>query len=187
MTMKKILSFLLIAFLATQLCQAQNTNATPIDHVNVVQKIDLNTCDVYIVPTIEAQMKDDKKKKEQQVAFNELGKTILRELKVAFREGSYQVIADAKDAPAGSVVIEACLKEIEWGSSALRQLTYGAGGKIAGSYSVKVTKDKGLVLEFDTRREHYTSGMTSSDMSPDVIRTYNRAIASDLLSVLRKM
>lgn len=185
MTMKKILSFLLIGFLATMLCQAQDT--TPIDHVNVVQKIDLNTCDVYIVPTVQAQPKSEKKLKEQQLAFNELGKTILRELKVAFREGSYQVIADAKDAPAGAVVIEACLKEIEWGSSAVRQLTYGAGGQMAGSYSVKVTNDNGLVLEFDTRRTHHTSGWTSSDMGPDVIRAYNRAIASDLLSVLRKM
>ena len=57
MTMKKILSFLLMGFLATQFCQAQNTEATPIDHVNVVQKIDLNTCDVYIVPTVQAQPK----------------------------------------------------------------------------------------------------------------------------------
>ncbi len=185
--MKKILSFLLIGVLATMLCQAQDTNATPIDHVNVVQQIDLNTCQVYIVPTVTAHPKGEKKLKDQQIAFNELGKTILRELKVAFREGSYQVITDVKDAPAGSVVIEACLKEIEWGSSALRQLTYGAGGKIAGSYSVKVTNDKGLVLEFDTRREHFTSGMTSSDMGPDVIRVYNRALASDLLSILRKM
>ncbi len=185
--MKKILSILLAGFLAMQLCQAQDTNATPIDHVNVVQKIDLNTCQVYIVPTVTAQPKDGKKQKEQQIAFGELGKTLMRELKVAFREGSFQVIADAKDAPAGAVVIEACLKEIGWGSSALRQLTYGAGGKISGSYSVKMTNDKGLVLEFDTRREHFTSGMTSSDMGPDVIRVYNRAIASDLLSLLRQM
>ncbi len=185
--MKKILFVLLAALLAAPLCQAQNTEASPIDHVNVVQKINLDSCDVYIVPTYTAEMQGKKKQKEQQAAFNELGKTLLRELKVAYRDGSYQVINDVKEAPAGAVVIEACLKEIEWGSGALRSFTYGAAGRIAGSYSVKVTNANGLVLEFDTRRLHYTSGMTSSDMGPDVIRTYNRAIASDLLSVLRKM
>lgn len=183
----RFFSIILAAMLLPALhCQAQDAQEVEgIDHVKVVQKIDLDTCKVYIVPTVTAQMPDTKKKrvKEAEVAFAELGKTLQRELKVAFRRGTYQVIADAKEAPAGAVVIEACLKDIEWGSGAKREFTFGAAGSAAASYSVKVSNAKGLVLEYENRRNHNTS--FNSSVAADVIRVYNRVIATDLISVLR--
>lgn len=182
--MKKFFAILVVGLLAALNCQAQEEQQFKgIDHVNIAQEINFDTCHVCIVPTVNAEKKDNKKVKDQEIAFAELGKTLLRELKVAFRDGTYEVIADAKDAPAGAVVVEACLDEIDWGSGFKRQTSFGVGGKIAASYGVKVSNGKGLVLEFSTIRSHATH--FQSALGPDVIRVYNRVIAEDLITILR--
>lgn len=183
--MKKLFLTIAVCMMAAMNCQADvEQEFTGIDQVNVAQKIDLDTCNVYIVPKVLAEMKSKKKAEEQQVAFDELGKTLQRELMVAFRKGKYHVISNPKEAPAGATVVEATLKDIDWGSGVKRQLSMGAAGKMSAGYSVKVTNAKGLVLEYDTRRSHYTG--FNSALAPDVIRVYNRVLAWDLISVLRK-
>ena len=184
--MKKLFAILAFCLLSVMNCQAQDEQKfEDIDHVNIVQKIDFDTCHVYIVPTVNAEKKGEKKAKEQDIAFAELGKTVLRELKVAFREGTYEVIADAKDAPAGAVVVEACLDEIDWGSGFKRQTSMGFGGKIAASYFVKIHNGKGLVMEYSNISSHYTQ--FTSALGPDVIRFYNREIAENLITILRSI
>lgn len=183
--MKKLFLTLAVCMMAAMNCQADvDQEFTGIDQVKVAQKIDLDTCNVYIVPKVLAEKKSEKKAKEQQIAFDELGSTVLREVKVAFRKGKYHLISDRKEAPAGATVIEATLKDIDWGSGVKRQFSMGAAGKMSAGYSVKVTNAKGLVLEYETRRSHYTG--FNSALAPDVIRVYNRVLAWDLISVLRR-
>lgn len=183
--MKKYFSFLCLGLMAIMNVQAQEQEAFKgINHVNVVQDINLDTCHVYIVPTVLAEKKGSRKAEQQDIAFGELGKTIAKELKASFRHGTFDVIEDVKDAPAGAIVLEACLKEIDWGSAGTRQLTMGAGGGMAGSYGVKMSNANGLILEYDTRRYHNLA--FNSAMGPDVIRLYNRAVATDLITILNR-
>lgn len=183
--MKKIFTILGVGLLAAMSGQAQGQQTFDgIDHVSITKDINLDTCKVYIVPTVLAEKKGKKKAEEQDIAFAELGKTIAKELKATYRHGTFEVIDNVKNVPAGAVVVEACLKEIEWGSGFARQMTMGAGGRMAGTYSVKMSDAKGQILEYDTRRTHSTS-MTSA-MGPDIIRLYNRAVALDLLTILTR-
>lgn len=183
--MKKYFTIICLGMMAVMNSQAQEQqNFKGIEHVNIAQDINLDTCHVYIVPTVLAEKKGSRKAEQQDVAFGELGKTIAKELKSSFRHGTFDVIADVTDAPAGAIILEACLKEIDWGSAGARQLTMGAGGGMAGSYGVKMSNAKGLILEYDTRRYHNLA--FNSAMGPDVIRLYNRAVATDLITILNR-
>lgn len=183
--MKKFFSVFCLAMMAVMNSQAQEqVSFKDINHVNIAQDINLDTCHVYIVPTVTAEKKGSKKAEQQDIAFGELGTTIAKELKASFRHGTFDVIADVKDAPADAVILEACLKEIDWGSAGARQLTMGAGGGMAGSYSVKISNANGLILEYDNRRYHNLA--FRSAMGPDVIRVYNRAVALDLITILNR-
>lgn len=184
--MKKFFSLLVVCLLATMLCQAEKREFRGIDYANVEQNIDLDTCNVYIVPTVLADVNAKKKKSldKQEAAFKELGATVQKELKSSFKKATYQVIENRKDAPAGAVVIEATLKEIDWGVATTKDVFFGAAAEVWGSYNVRVTNGNGLVLEYDNRRRHNTS---LSDNPVGIIRTYNEVMAEDLISILKKI
>lgn len=181
--MKNYFATITLCLMAAMSSQAQETmKFDGIDYVNIARDVNFDTCHVYIVPTVLAEKKGSKKAEQQDIAFAELGPTIARELKASFRHGTFEVIADTKAAPAGAIVVEACLKQIDWGSAGTRQLTMGTGGGMAGTYGVKVSDGNGLILEYDTRR-HHTLAFRSA-LGPDVIRVYNRAVATDLVTIL---
>ena len=183
--MKKIFTLIVVSLMAAMTCQAEELQVSGIDYVNAGQRIDLDTCDVYIVPVVYAEKKNNHQAAKQQAAFDELGKTILSQLKGTYRKASYKVIDDVKEAPAGATIIEACLKEIDWGSGALRQVVGFGAGSISGRYNIKVSNASGLVVELENRRIHDTT--FSSAKGAAVIKVYNKAMANDLIEVLRKI
>lgn len=184
--MKKIFYTAFLAVLACLNVQAEDFKGWHgIDEATVEQYIDVETCKVYVVARATAEMKNQNNVSKQQAAFDELGQTIVQELKKAFPKASFQLIADAKEAPADAMLIEACLDEINWGSGALRQVVGMGAGNIHGRYSVKVSNANGLVCAFKNHRFHDTT--FSSAKGPAVIKVYNQALVKDLIVALREI
>lgn len=184
--MKKIFSLLIVCLMATMLCKAEERKFRFIDYVNVEQSIDLDTCQVYIVPTSFAETNPKKKKSQakQEAALTELGATVQKLLKSAFKKATYQVIENKKDAPAGAVIVEATLKEIEWGTATSVDVMFGAKAEVHGSYNVRVSNANGVVMEFENRRAHNTA---LKDNPVGIIRTYHNAMVGDLISILKNI
>lgn len=129
--------------------------------------------------------KPKKDEDAQKKAFDELGNTVQDMLKSAYKNATFQVIADANDAPADAVVIEAILKDIDWGVATTADVIGGAKSEVSGSYQVIITNAQGKMLEFKNRRRHNTA--MSSSKAPALIRVYNKALAKDLIVVLKNV
>ncbi len=184
--MKKKFALLFACLMAAMTCQAELRQFRGIDRVDIQQQIDLDTCKVYIVPTVLADLHPRKPKTadKQQAAYDELGETIKKELKSAYKKASFEVIDNAKKAPEGAVVIEAILKDIDWSTATMKDIMMGAKEDISGSYNIRVSNAKGVVLEIDNRRKHDTTMKSSNPVK--IIRIYNEVIAEDLIDVLKK-
>ncbi len=186
--MKKILFALLLLFVSGAMtCQAELRQIRGIDRVDIQQQIDLDTCQVYIVPTVLADVHPRKEKTadKQQAAFDELGETVKEALQKAFKKGSYQVIDNVKKAPAGAVIVDVVLKDIDWSTATMKDIMLkGAKEDISGGYNIRVSNAKGLVLEIDNRRKHNTTMKSSNPVK--IIRIYNEVIGEDLVDVLKK-
>ena len=181
--MKKIFSLLIVCLMASMLCKAEERKFRFIDYVNVEQSIDLDTCQVYINGTDDLSVLDNRKF-EQEAALTELGATVQKLLKSAFKKATYQVIENKKDAPAGAVIVEATLKEIEWGTATSVDVMFGAKAEVHGSYNVRVSNANGVVMEFENRRAHNTA---LKDNPVGIIRTYHNAMVGDLISILKNI
>jgi len=157
-----------------------------IDEVNKVQSIDMDTCKVvYVYAHSSAKMKNKNQVEKQQEALDELGKTVVEALKSAFSRTEYKLIEALNEAPTGATVIDAHLVEIDWGSGALRQWVGFGAGNIGGRYTATVTNANGRVCDFSNKRMHDTS--LSSAKGAPVIKVYNKALAKDLITVLKGM
>ncbi len=183
--MKKKIALFLLCLMAVINCQAELRQYRGIDRVDIQQQIDLDTCNVYIVPTVLADLHPRKTKTadKQQAAFDELGETVMKELKKAFKKGTYQIISDAKSAPAGAVIVDVILKDIDWSTATMKDVMMGAKEDISGGYNIRVSNAKGLVLEIDNRRKHNTTMKSSNPVK--IIRVYNEVIAEDLVDILK--
>lgn len=184
--MKKKFALLFACLMAAMTCQAELRQFRGIDRVDIQQQIDLDTCKVYIVPTVLADLHPRKPKTadKQQAAYDELGETIKKELKSAYKKATIEVIDNAKKAPEGAVIIEAILKDIDWSTATMKDIMMGAKEDISGSYNIRVSNAKGVVLEIDNRRKHDTTMKSSNPVK--IIRIYNEVIAEDLIDVLKK-
>ncbi len=184
--MKKKFALLFACLMAAMTCQAELRQFRGIDRVDIQQQIDLDTCNVYIVPTVLADLHPRKTKNadKQQAAFDELGETVKKELKSAYKKASFEVIDNAKKAPAGAVIIEVILKDIDWSTATMKDVMMGAKEDISGGYNVRVSNAKGVVLELDNRRKHNTAMKSSNPVK--IIKIYNEVIAEDLIDVLKK-
>lgn len=154
-----------------------------LDEATVEQHIDVETCKVYVVAKSKVQMKNKKKVAKQQAAIDAVGTTVVSELQRAFPKATFQLVADAKEAPTDALLIEACLDEIDWGNAVLRQTVGMGAGAISGTYSAKVSNAKGLVMTFKNSRVH-ANPFASAKGAP-VINTYNEALAKDLIEALK--
>lgn len=184
--MKKKFALFFVCLMAAMTCQAELRQFRGIDRVDIQQQINLDTCDVYIVPTVLADLHPRKTKNadKQQAAFDELGETIMKELKSTYKKATYHLIDSPKQAPAGAVVIEAILKDIDWSTATMKDIMFGAKEDISGGYNIRVSNDKGVVLEIDNRRKHDTTMKSSNPVK--IIRIYNEVIAEDLIDILKK-
>ena len=184
--MKRIFFTMVFAVAALMSGQAENFSGWHgIDEVTIEQHVDAAACNMYVVAQSKAQMKNQNQVKKQQAALDELGETVVSELRRAFPHASIQLITDAKDAPADALLIEACLEEIDWGSGALRQVVGMGAGNISGIYSAKVSNANGLVCSFRNRRFHDTT--FSSAKGAAVIKVYNKALAKDVAVALEAL
>lgn len=185
--MKKEFALFFVCLMAVMTCQAELRQFRGIDRVDIQQQIDLDTCNVYIVPTVLADTHPRKTKDidKQQAAYDELGETIKKELKSAYKKATIEVIDNAKKAPAGAVIVEAILKDIDWSTATMKDMMLrGAKEDISGGYNIRVSNAKGVVLEIDNRRKHDTYMRSSNPVK--IIRVYNEVIAEDLIDVLKK-
>ena len=107
------------------------------------------------------------------------------DLKSAYKTATIEVIDNAKKAPAGAVIVEAILKDIDWSTATMKDMMLrGAKEDISGGYNIRVSNAKGVVLEIDNRRKHDTYMRSSNPVK--IIRVYNEVIAEDLIDVLKK-
>lgn len=172
---------------STMTTQAEEVKFRFIDYVNVEQEVNLDTCDVYVVPLSLAEVNPKKKKSidKQKAAFEELGETVVKVLKSSYKKATYHVVADVKDAPAGALIVEATLKDIDWGAASMSDIVWGGGkAEVSGSYNVRLSNAHGVVLEFDNRRRHNTS---LNDNAVGIIRTYNKVMVEDLIDIMKKV
>ncbi|GEM_PF-4486927 len=185
--MKKILfTFLLGCALFSLNCQAEEfENWNGIDKVCIEQKVDVNTCKVYVYGHSTAEMKNDKKVEKQQAAFKELPETLADALKEAFPKATIVTVNNIEEAPADGLLIDACLTEINWGSGALRQWVGFGAGNIHAYYEVEVTNAEGVVCKLENHRFHDTT-FNSAKGAP-VIKAFNKAIAKDVIALLKEV
>lgn len=184
--MKKIFAFAMAIVLAVATVNAEVfTSWNGIDRANVEQQIDIDNTDVYIYAHHSAERKNDHQIEKQEAAFDELGTTLQKQLKGAFGHTNFIVINSLSEAPAGATVIDANLTDIDWGSGALRQTVGFGAGSISATYDVTITNGQGLVCQFNNRRFHDTT--FSSAKGAAVIKVYNKAIATDLITALKAL
>jgi len=185
--MKKFLFTLLLGCALSSLnCQAEEfEDWNGIDKVCIEQKVDLNTCKVYVYGHSTAEMKNQNNVEKQQAAFKELPETLAKALKEAFPKASVVTVSSTEEVPADGLLIDACLTEINWGSGALRQTVGFGAGNIHAYYKVQVTNAEGVVCKLENHRFHDTT-FKSAKGAP-VIKTFNKALAKDAITLLKEI
>lgn len=182
--MKKFI-FTLFLLAAVSYSQAEDfKDWHGINEATVEQHIDLKDCTVCVVAHSKVQKKGTKAAAKQQAAIDALGKTIVSELEHAFPKANVQLIADAKDAPADAIVVDAVLEEIVWGTAHSLAGSI-AGNGIQGRYSVKGTNAKGLVFTMKNHRLY--NNPFASTKGQKVIEAYNEAFAGDIVTVFKEI
>lgn len=157
-----------------------------IDEVNVIQKIDIDTCKVvYVYAHSTVEMKNNHYVEKQKAAIAELGQTVYKELKAAFGRVDFRLINSLDEAPADANIIDACFISIDWGNAALRQVVGFGAGDMSGHYTATFSNAKGRVCDLTNTRRHNTA--FSSAKGAAVIKVFNQALATDLVTVLKKI
>lgn len=183
--MKKLFLTLCIAAAAMMNCQAENfKDWHGINEATVEQRIDVQGCTVCVVAHSKVQKKGTKAAAKQQAAIDALGKTIVSEVKHAFPKADVRLIADASEAPADAIVIDAVFEELVWGTAhSLAESIAGFG--IQGRYSAKGTNAKGIVFTMKNHRLY--NNPLASTKGQKVIMAYNESFAEDIVVVLKEM
>lgn len=182
--MKKL--FLTICLAAAMMnCQAEDfKDWHGINEASIEQRIDIQGCNVCVLAHSNVQKKGTKAAAKQQAAIDELGNTIVSELKHAFPKANVRLITDAKEAPADAIIVEAVLEEIIWGTAhSLAESIAGFG--IQGRYSAKGTNANGLVFTMKNHRLY--NNPLASTKGQKVIKAYNESFAEDIVVVFKEM
>ncbi len=166
-------------------CQAEDfKDWHGINEASIEQRIDMQTSKVCVVAHSRVQKKGTKAAAKQQAAIDALGSTIVSQLQHKFPKASIQLIANASEAPADAIVVEAVLEEIVWGTAHSLAGSI-AGNGIQGRYSVKGTNAQGTV--FTMRNHRLYNNPLASTKGQKVIQAYNEAFADDIVTVFKEM
>lgn len=166
-------------------CQAEEfKDWHGINEATVEQRINVQSSTVCVVAHSKVEKKGTKAAEKQQAAIDALGQTIVDEVKDAFPKADVKLIANAQEAPANAIVIEAVFEELVWGTAHSLAGSI-AGNGIQGRYSAKGTNANGVVFTMKNHRLY--NNPLASTKGQKVIQSYNESFAEDIVVVLKEM
>jgi len=157
-----------------------------IDKIEILQDIDVSEAKtIYLINENELTYKNGKKDPKQDAVVAKFAKYVKCELEDVYRKTKIEIVEPGTEAPADGILIEFGMKDIDWGSAALRQLGPIGTGGMHCKFVVKITNQNGEVCF--AKHERYQSTVFTSAKGPAVVERFSKTFTEDLITILENL